>query len=149
MRDDRTGSRERSEGIDPSTTEPMLAGGPGAFHRQPLIRLLLVNWLIGAGVALVLVTVVLVTDTARLRSLMFASSDPWVPMLLLFFGFFVTMCSVAMGTAIMMLPSDDDDEPRGGTRAVVTPTAEPVPLRVVARPLGRHRRANSRRLEEM
>jgi hypothetical protein len=148
MPETQTEGREPAASYDPAAPRPVLAGGPGPLHRQPLIRLLLVNWLIGAGVALVLVTVVLITDTARLRSLMFASSDPWVPMLLLFFGFFVTMCSVAMGTAIMMLPGDDDDGPGGGTRAVVTPAPEPVPIRVAARPLGRRgARDGSRRFD--
>jgi hypothetical protein len=127
--------------FDPLSPSPLPAGGPGPLHRQPLLRLLFVNWLIGAAVAVVLVAVVLITDTARLRSLMFASSQPWLPLLLLFFGFFVTMCSVAMGTAIMMLPGDDDDHSDGGGAAAVDVGLDPVPIRVSveARPVSRDR----------
>ena len=85
---------------------------------DPLLRVLGINLAIGAGVAVLLATVVLATDTAHLRTLIFSSSEPWIPALLLVFGFVVTMGSVAMGTAIMLLPSDDDDdEPPRGTRA--------------------------------
>lgn len=129
-----TGDSEPSAGsFDPADPRPLLAGGPGSPHHQPLLRLLLINWLIGAGVAVVLVAVVLVTDTARLRTLMFSSAEPWLPLLLLFFGFFVTMCSVAMGTAVMMLPGDDDDESGGGSAAATVPIGEPIPVRVAAR----------------
>lgn len=132
--------------FDPS--DPRLAmagGGPRRLRDDPLLRLLGINWLIGAAVAAALAAVVLITDTARLRTLMFASGEPWIPMLLLFFGFMITMCSVAMGTAIMFLPSDDDDdEPKGGMKLEVlklpslAPMPAPVPVR--AGPSRRHRR---------
>ncbi|MDK9696216.1 MAG: hypothetical protein OEL76_07490 [Siculibacillus sp.] len=97
-----------------------IAGGPRRLRDDPLLRLLGINWLIGAGVAAALAIVVLITDTAHLRSLMMSSSEPWIPMLLLFFGFMVTMCSVAMGAAVMFLPKDDDDdEPKGGMKLEV------------------------------
>jgi hypothetical protein len=97
-----------------------MAGGPRRLRDDPLLRLLGINWLIGAGVAAALALVVLITDTAHLRTLMLASSEPWIPILLLFFGFMVTMCSVAMGAAIMFLPKDDDDdEPKGGMKLEV------------------------------
>jgi hypothetical protein len=127
---------EEASGFDPARPRPRLAGGPEPLGRQPLIRLLAINWLIGAGVAVLLVATVLITDTARLRSLMFASGEPWIPLMLLFFGFLVTMSSVAMATAVMMLPSGDDDQDGGGAGATVAPPA-PVPLRV---PVGRPRR---------
>lgn len=120
----------------PSSPRPATVGGPLPLRRQPLLRLLLINGSIGAGVALLLVIAVLVTDTARLRTLMLSSSEPWLPLLLLCFGFVVTMCSVAMGTAIMMLPDDDDDRPGGGTAPAVDGDLRPapVPVRVAADP---------------
>lgn len=125
--------------FDPADPRLATAEGPGRLRDDPLLRLLGINWLIGAAVAAALATVVLITDTARLRTLMFASGEPWIPMLLLFFGFMITMCSVAMGTAIMFLPSDDDDdEPKGGMKLEVLKLPElrpaPVPVRVAAGP---------------
>ena len=119
--------------FDPLDPRLEVAGGPHRLRDDPLLRLLGINWLIGAAVAAALAVVVIVTDTAHLRSLMMASSEPWIPMLLLFFGFMITMCSVAMGAAIMFLPKDDDDdEPKGGMKLEVlklphlTPALAPV-----------------------
>lgn len=121
--------------FDPSDPNLAFAGGsPRRLRDDPLLRLLGVNWLIGAVVAAALAAVVLITDTAHLRSLMFASREPWIPILLLFFGFMVTMCSVAMGAAIMFLPSDDDDdEPKGGMKLEVLKLPEMRPAMVPAR----------------
>ncbi len=132
MSDDR-----RGRDFDPRHPDLASAGGPRRLRDEPLLRLLAVNWLIGAGVAAALAAVVLITDTAHLRSLMFASNEPWIALILLFFGFLVTMCSVAMGTAIMMLPRDDDDDDKhGGSKLEVlklpqiTPPMTPAPVRV-------------------
>ena len=130
--------------IDPSQPDLVTAGGPRRLRDEPLLRLLAVNWLIGAAVAAALAAIVLITDTARLRTLMLASSEPWIGIVLLFFGFMVTMCSVAMGTAIMMLPKDDDDDGPGGPKLPAIDLPEiasrmkPVPVRVAAG--GRHLR---------
>lgn len=126
----------RDSDFDPFAPDFACAEGPKRLRDQPLIRLLAVNWLIGAAVAGALTAVVLITDTARLRTLMFASGEPWIPLMLLFFGFLVTMCSVAMGTAIMLLPKDDDDDgPGGGSKLEVlklpsfAPPLAPAPVR--------------------
>lgn len=131
MSDERGDLDFESDHLDLAT-----AGGPRRLRDEPLLRLLAVNWLIGAAVAAALAAVVLITDTARLRTLMLASSEPWIGVVLLFFGFMVTMCSVAMGTAIMMLPKDDDDDgPGGGSKLAVlelpniAPPMAPVPVR--------------------
>jgi len=123
--------------FDPDRPDLAFAGGPTPLGKDPLLRLLAVNWLIGAAVAAALVAFVLITDTARLRTLMFASGEPWIPLLLLFFGFLITMCSVAMATAVMLLPEKDDDDhgPGGGTPLEVLklpfpPRLQPVPIRV-------------------
>lgn len=98
---------------------------------NPLFRLLIWNWLAGAAAAVILVGGLVATDAMRIRHLIFASDNPVVPLAMLSIGFLVTLCSVAMGTAIMMLPSDDAPAPERGLRAPVTP-AEPALLRVVA-----------------
>lgn len=138
MNDDRRdGEFEPSDRLL-ADTDLVPAGGPRRLGDDPLLRLFAVNWLIGAAVAVVLVTVVLVTDTAHLRSLIMRSSEPWIGMILLVFGFLVTMCSVAIATAVMLLPKDDDDDgPGGGMKLEVlkmpapTPRLEPIPVRVV------------------
>ncbi len=99
--------------FDPDRPDLAFAGGSPSGP-SPLLRLLFVNWLIGAAVAVVLFAAVMITDTAHLRTLIMSSSEPWIPMLLLFIGFLITMCSVAMGTAVMLLPSDDDDDRGSG-----------------------------------
>lgn len=119
--------------FDPSDLRPVVAGGPRRLRDEPLLRLLAVNWLIGAAVAAGLAAVVLITDTAHLRTLMMSSSEPWIPILLLFFGFMVTMCSVAMGTAIMFISKDDDDDSDGGTPLEVLRLPRPAPALVPAR----------------
>ena len=123
--------------FDPNRPTLATAGGPRRLRDEPLLRLLAVNWLIGAAVALALCAVVLITDTARLRSLMLSSNEPWIGFVLLVFGFMVTMCSVAMATAVMTLPKDDDDDgPGGGSKLEVlrlpalTPPLTPAPVRV-------------------
>jgi hypothetical protein len=137
-----TGGDDRQE-FDPFDPGLATAGGPRRLRDEPLLRLLAINWLIGAGVAAALAAVVLITDTAHLRTLMMSSSEPWIPILLLFFGFIVTMSSVAMGAAIMFLPKDDDDdEPKGGMKLEVLklPQFGPAlaPVRAGASP-SRHR----------
>ena len=130
----------REPDFDPNHPDLATVGGPRRLRDDPLLRLLAVNWLIGAGVAAALAAVVLITDTARLRTLMFASGEPWIGMILLVFGFMVTMCSVAMGTAVMMLPSkdDDDDGPGGGSKLEVlklpnfAPSLRAAPVRIPA-----------------
>ncbi len=110
------------------------AGGSRRLRDDPLLRLLGINWLIGAVVAAALAVVVLITDTAHLRTLAMSSSEPWIPILLLFFGFMITMCSVAMGAAIMFLPEDDDDdEPKGGMKLEVLKLPELRPALIPVR----------------
>lgn len=145
MREDR-----RDTDFDPADPDFATAGGPRRLRDEPLLRLLAVNGLIGAAVATALAAVVLVTDTAHLRTLIFASNEPWIGIALLFFGFLVTMGSVAMGTAVMLLPKDDDDDdgPGGGSKLEVltlpqfAPPMTPVPVRAGsgARSRSRHPR---------
>jgi hypothetical protein len=94
--------------------------GPSSSNRHfiadPLLRLLAWNALGGVVVACLLTAFVLVADIGQLRTLIVTSDDPAVPLLLLVFGFMVTMCSVMMGSAVMALGNENRDdwhEPRG------------------------------------
>ena len=86
-------------------------GAKGLF-RNPLIRLLAVNWLIGLFATILVFSGLLVTNAAGLQELIARSEEPMVPLALLFFGLLITICSVAMGMAVMTLPWDDthDDQ---------------------------------------
>jgi hypothetical protein len=85
--------------------------------RDPLLRLLAINCLAGMFVAVLMVGGLLWTDTAHLWTLISTAQDPVIPIVLLAFGLMLTLGSVAMGTAIMALPYEDDKEPPTGTRA--------------------------------
>ncbi len=69
--------------------------------RQPLLRLLAINLVAGASVAVLMLAGLLTLDPLKLRELMFADGAT-APALLLF-GLVVTFGSTAMGTAIMTL----------------------------------------------
>ncbi len=84
--------------------------GPAALIRNPLIRLLAINWLIGLCVTTLVVSGLLYWDAGGLWSLISRTDAPLVPLAMLFFGFLITLCSAAMGTAIMGMP-DRDAEP--------------------------------------
>lgn len=108
--------------------------------RNPLIRLLAVNWLIGLGITLLVIAGLFFTDAGGLWTLIARSEDPVVPIAMLFFGFLITLCSAAMGTAIMGLPETD---PEGGSgrrlRFSTGGLAKPVPVRVMAKGNARRR----------
>lgn len=76
--------------------------------RDPLMKLLAINWLIGFLATVIVFLGLLITNAAGLQDLIFGSDEPLIPMALLFFGLLITICSVAMGVAIMMVPRDDD-----------------------------------------
>lgn len=107
--------------------------------KDALLRTLLVNWLIGFCVAVIILAALLWFDTAHLWTLLSTASDPVTPAILLFLGLLVTLTSVAMGTAIMSMPYDNQDGPDKGSREVVVEAedliarAEPALVRVAAR----------------
>ncbi|BBF93318.1 hypothetical protein BLTE_20030 [Blastochloris tepida] len=94
-----------------------------------LLRLLGLNALAGAGAAVVLVALLVAFDAHGLGTLMARSETPLLPLAVLTFGFIVTLSSVAMGAAVMLLPRGDS-EPRGTAKV---PVGELVPVRVAAR----------------
>ncbi len=86
--------------------------------RLPLFRLLAINLALGLGMATLLVGGLLALNPGGLRHLIFTDRSPGVALGLLLMSFFITFGSTAMGTAIMALGRrEDDDGPRGGTRA--------------------------------
>jgi hypothetical protein len=98
-------------------------------NRNPLLRLLAINCLAGMFVAVLMVGGLLWTDTAQLWTLISTTQDPVTPIVLLGFGLMLTLGSVAMGTAIMALPYEDDKEPPKGTRERLVPALAYVKTR--------------------
>lgn len=115
-------------------------GGVSRLLAQPFFRLLAINWLIGAFAAAIVLGGLLWLDTGGLRSLILASDQPWLPILVLLAGLMITLCSAAMGAAIMALPSEPGDDSGRRMRLDVKGALEPalapvpVPVSVPARP---------------
>ena len=101
--------------------------------RNPLLRLLAINWLAGFAVTVLLVGGIYATDMGGLWSLIMRSEMPLVPIAMLFFGFLITFTSAVMGTAIMTLPRDGSGG--GGHRARLrrAPALVPVPVHAETR----------------
>ena len=97
-----------------------------------LVRFLIRHAVIGVGLAMVLVALLLGFDVARLGTLVWGSPTGWIAVTALTIALGITLGSVQMGFAVMLLADEapgPDDEGRGGghRRALV-----PAPVRVHA-----------------
>ncbi len=100
--------------------------------RWILLRLLLINALIGALVAVIVVAGLVMSDAHRIGTLILQSEHPALPIAMLIGAFVVTFGSIAMGCAVMALPYKSDDggdeeRPKGG-RASILPSSLPSPM---------------------
>ena len=91
----------------------------------PLLRFLALHLAIGASVAVLVVTALILTDAHALGRLIMEDRDPIVAIAMLMIGFVITIGSAAMGAAIMGLPYDQGDRPKG-RKVAVRVTDEPV-----------------------
>ncbi len=82
--------------------------------RDPLLRLLFLNGLTGLVISGVVLAGLFATNVGQLRYLILKAEDPVLPIVMLAMGLFVTLGSVVMGTAIMMLRDDDRAKGSGG-----------------------------------
>jgi len=82
--------------------------------RQPLLRLLAVNLLAGAGIAVLMLSGLMALNPANLRNLILADRAGGAALALLLFGFLVTFGSAAMGSAVMMLGAAARERGGGG-----------------------------------
>ncbi|WP_439527324.1 hypothetical protein [Pannonibacter sp.] len=96
---------------------------------NPLFRLLAINGAVGVLVSLLVFAGLLISNAAGLRDLIANAEDPVVPVVLLGFGLIITLGSAVIGSAIMMLPSDEDTG--SGRRDRIE--GELIPIRVHAR----------------
>lgn len=80
-----------------------------------LLKFLLVNAAVGAAIGLFVAVALVVTDTAGMATLIFASSEPAIPLAMLAIGFATLFGGLYSGACIMALPwrstDDDDDDP--------------------------------------
>ena len=70
---------------------------------NPLVGFLVRHALLGIAVGWGIALAFLWLDVGLLGTLIAEAEQPWLPLLLLFFGLGVTFGSVAMGSAIMLL----------------------------------------------
>lgn len=106
------------------------------LHANPLLRYLAINWIAGAVASAIVVGGILALDIAGMRTLVLSVHEPVLPVVLLVFGFLVTLTSVAMATAVMQL-GRRDQEPGGRLKA---PVATQIPVRVEAGAAARRNR---------
>lgn len=108
---------------------------------NPLLRLLAINGAIGVAIAIVLLAGVFWTNTGHLRDLVEHAENPVLPVVMLAVGLIITIGSVVMGSAIMLLPSDDRRPGSGKGTAWIAPRShgDLVPIRVTVRARSRER----------
>ncbi len=103
-------------------SEPLAAGetAPSKKRRDPLVRYMIFNWVLGALFGALLATALLVFDPFGLRPLMNDSGMGAEAVFLLYVGFMATFGGLVCAAAVMF-PPKDDDPPRGGLRGNVIP----------------------------
>lgn len=81
-----------------------------AFDRLPkLVRFLLVHCGIGLAVGVIFTSLVIQLNTAGIKDMLAASSEPYIPMFLLYASTALSFASLNMGVAVMTLPTDKRD----------------------------------------
>ncbi len=71
--------------------------------KLPLFRLLAINLVIGAIIAVLMIVGLLVLNPLNIRHMIFSDHEPAAVIGILMFDFFITFGSAAMGTAVMAL----------------------------------------------
>lgn len=99
--------------------------------RHSHIRLLLTHALGGVAVGLATAAMLVWLDIARLWTLASGTTDGWIGLALLGFGFAITFGSAALGAAIMAENGATPRPPRGRGRLALAPLSL-APIRVVA-----------------
>ncbi len=95
--------------------------------RDPLVRIIIVNWIVGACLGVAFAAVILAADVGGMHSLMLGHNISVPALALLFGGFAITFGGVVAATAIMLIREDDDND--GGRSSRL----QPVPVRASAR----------------
>ncbi|WP_417673602.1 hypothetical protein [Roseibium sp.] len=111
----------------------------GYLPENPLFRLLAINGVIGLGISALVLAGLFWANIGNLRTLVMASDNPVLPIVMLACGLIITLCSVVMGSAVMMLKPQDDDRNRKGPKfkavsALLAPRENLTPVSVPVRP---------------
>ena len=101
--------------------------------KDPLFRLLLINGLAGAAIAALVFVGIFAANIGNLRVLVFSAEDPIIPMVMLAFGLAITLVSVVIGSAIMLLGETGKGGRPGGRRVKLDRgDLVPLPARAIA-----------------
>ncbi|MBL8566709.1 MAG: hypothetical protein JNM89_13420 [Hyphomicrobiaceae bacterium] len=102
---------------------------PGDEHGPSrLLEFLALHTGMGAGIGISFAALAVLTDFAGIGTLMKETSDPVIPMVLLFASFALTFASLKVGIAVMSLPLDPPDREEGQDSADDgTPREPPEP----------------------
>jgi len=92
---------------------------PQSRKQNRLVRMMIFNWAFGWAVGFACAAGVLVSNVGHIRDMMFKSDAMWQFLLLMFGSFGLTFGGVVAATAIMLLPTDEEQGRGGGTRAPV------------------------------
>ena len=90
----------------------MPAGNAAPRIRHPIIRFLAINLTIGVLLGQALLVALFAVDAAGLRSLVFASAEPWLPIFILSAMFAITFGPAYTTTALLLAPRPSDHESR-------------------------------------
>jgi uncharacterized membrane protein YedE/YeeE len=93
-----------------SSTSP----SPRSGSPDPVVRLIITHWILGATLGIVCAALLLWLDVAGLRNLVLRTDHiTWEALVLLFGGFAVTFGGVVSAAAVMAVSTNDDDPDRG------------------------------------
>ncbi|WP_298814525.1 hypothetical protein [uncultured Roseibium sp.] len=110
--------------------------------KDPLFRLLVINGAAGLGIAALVLGGIFVANFGNLRELVLAADDPFLPVIMLAFGLIITLVSVVMGSAIMLLGDKPREGDGGGKRKALRFSAELTPIAVTAAGPGAYKTHN-------
>ena len=79
---------------------------------EPLFRLIAINGAAGICIALLVLAGIFWMNIGNLSTLVQNADDPVIPVLMLAFGLVITLGSVVIGSAIMLLGKDTGGGPR-------------------------------------
>lgn len=108
--------------------------------KDPLFRLFVINGFAGLCIAILVLAGIFYANIGNLWVLVQSDENPIVPVLMLAGGLFVTLGSVVIGSAIMLLSSDTGrGTPGGGNPHRGTSSEAQVPVLVPVRAQTRRR----------
>lgn len=100
--------------------------------QEPLLRLLAINGAAGVVIALLVLGAIFWSNIGNLRVLVLTAENPVVPVVMLAVGLIITLGSVVMGSAVMLLGERERGGGASGKRSGFGADVRLQPVRVVA-----------------